>query len=338
MAAEIQNVTNSGFFSAPAIAMKDSHKKPVFIDVGSDFRALSVGVLNHILMKIRVNSSLLKVLLEKHFLYFPHHRPVMPGLNTPAERMQHVMKYVRLGELVAALAKTLEKMAFNELYARGLYSSAGALCKDAPYMSQHSIAALAHALNMPIEVQVIERAKTLSQRIFYNRKDASTTAIELRLQEGLYTVGVSATLRERFITSQSLLVRSVLTPVLDEAAVKEVIDTLPELIAAERKEVDVVFEATYKRLAAMVVAGELTQQQLLDVYVRGITSSNDFSRRGVTRLSHPHSLPDGHEVAFIKELVYGLAEAVSYGERTEGELFTHLDEVQQNQSSHAARV
>jgi len=337
MAAEIQKVTNSGFFSAPAIVIKGTHKKPVFINVGGDFRALSVGVLNHVLMNVRVNSIPLKVLLEKYFLYFPLHRPVMPGLITPAERMQYLMKHVRLSDLVAALATTLEKMAFNELYARGLYSSAKVLCKDAPHMSQHCIAALAHTLNMPIEVQVIERAKTLPLRLFYNRKDASTTAIILRLQEGLYTVGIAPTLSERFIISQSLAARSVLTPVLDEAKEQEAIEALPKLIAAECAEVEAVFVRTYKRLAAMVVAGELTQQQLLDVYVKGVTSSNDFSRRGVTSFSHPHSIPDGHDVAFIKELVYGLAEMVSYGERTEGELFTHLDEVQQNQSSHAAR-
>ena len=175
MAEPSQRFINHSFFLSPGIASEVLSKvgaKRVFVDVGGNgdcgFRAIAAGLLDYFLMHPRMNGELLNKVLSSHFSYFPTHRTTMPGLVKASERMERLIKQVRMTELLPAMAYTLRQLAVTELCENpALYRGAfidrhetttpEEMRKPTTWIDESSIAALARALAMPIEVQIVER-------------------------------------------------------------------------------------------------------------------------------------------------------------------------------------
>ena len=354
-----QPYVNHGFFSSPEPTAVDTYGlKSSFVDVGGNgdcgFRAVAAGLIDHFLRHPRMNTELLNKILASHFSYFPAHRTTLPGLVTAAERMQQLIKDVRMGELVQAAAYTLRQIAVTEMSTHPeLYRGAfverneGTTPLDmrmaTTWIDESSIAALANALSISIEVQVVERGKTLPMRLRYNDLGAGTPPVVMQLQNGHYTPRVS--LVERFTSVNSYCGRT-LQPVNTIADDPD----LPEIYAAiarEDKRLVVAFDNAYDRLAVMVAAGELNKDDLLAMYVKGMVASDYLSGRiahvciehgnqhffdaiiRAQRGVQQESRPAGDNDRFIvDELVHALARAITIGQMSADNIFLPIDEKQ----------
>ena len=105
------------------------------------------------------------------------------------------------------------------------------------------------------------------------------------------------------------------------------------------------FESTKNLLNAMVNAGELTKNDLLDLYIKKRTQSDYLKGRMhaagkehygtqrifevISRATTPEVVAPflgGHDKLVTDELVHAIARAISIGDMTAEEVFTNLDE------------
>jgi hypothetical protein len=364
-----QRYVNHGFFSSQEPTAVDTYEiKPAFIDVGGNgdcgFRAVAAGLIDNFLQHPRMNADLLNKVLACYFSYFPAHRTTLPGLVTAAERMQQLIKDVRMGDLISAAAYTLRQIAVTEMCThperyRGAFvernegTTPEDMRKSTTWIDESSIAALANALAISIEVQVVERGKTLPMRLRYNDLGAGTPPVVMQLKNGHYTPRVS--LVERFTSVNSQCVRKV-QPVNTVTADPE----LPEIyatIAREDERLVVAFENAYDRLALMVAAGELSKDDLLAMYVKGMADSDYLSGR-ITHVCIEHgnqhffdaiiraqrgspqdsSPTSGNDKVIVDELIHALARAFTIGQMSADHVFASIDEKQDVSACGASQV
>lgn len=342
----IGNHATPGFFKKPVanpLGTADASKKPILVDVGGNgdcgFRAAAAGFIDNFISNKRIKSELLNKVLFHHFGYFPDQRLVAPGLLTPAERMQQLIKHVAMPELVKALAYTFRQLAVDELVAnpaqyRGAFANRteqtepATMRKPSTWIDESAIAALAQALNLPIEVKVVERGKELPMRLQYNAM-ATKPGVSMQLQAGHYIP---------FLTHAADF-SGVKAPSVNVTKPVEPVDTndrnLPEilaLIAEDDQRMLDSFDNTHHRLTAMVNAGELTKADLLAMYIKGMANSDylqgrvkyvgiehgsqDFFEKVISaakRGTDIVSLPHDHDEQIVQELVHGIARATSIG-------------------------
>ena len=363
MPSEIQKKNQNWFFNSQpdhAVAPATLDKKPVFVDVGGNgdcgFRAVAAGIIDHFLMHPRLmNNDFLKKILDLHFGYFPEHRTTMPGLVTAAERMLQLTKQLRMNTLIQTLSYSLRQMAVNELCAhpdvyRGAFihqnehTTPEQMRKASTWIDESSIAALANALAMPIEVHVVERVKTLPMRLVYNATAKGAPPVVIQLQSGHYVPRV--TLGERFTSVLSQPVRGLL-PVMDHVKQDQGMADIFAIIALEDERLLKTFETTYKKLSTMVAAHEFGKNDLLDAYVTGISCSDylegrttcvsieqgsqhffDTISRAKAGFANATNPADDHEKAITNELIHALARAVSIGQMSEDHIFGRIEQSQ----------
>ena len=352
--------SNQGFFNhstAPSQADK-TEQKPIFLDVegalDDGFPAIAAGLINNFLMHPKANSALINQILPHHYTYFPTHKSNLPGLVTAVERMQQLMKYVRMDELVQTLAYTLRQIAVMEMCkSPHLYRAAfvdhpegGITPKEmrrpSVALGECGIAALADALECPIEVLVVDRIKTAPLRLHYHAMSGGPSPIILKLQDRRYEPRV--TLKDRFAAIGSLPSRT-LQPMTDTSVVDPSLSEIIVAIDAEDELLIERFEDAYRRLAVMVAAGELNKDTLMALYVKGI-GIVEASSRSALYVTTEHGTQDffdaviraqrgaqkdhlpikGHEQQLIDELVHALARAIAVGKMPAALVFAQLDE------------
>ena len=364
MSSEIQKMNNHWFFNNPSnhsVAPLSLDKKTIFVDVGGNgdcgFRAVAAGIIDNFLMHPRMmNAEFLKKLLDLHFKLFPEQQTTMPGLVTYAERMQQLIKQTRMGVLIQTLSYSLRQVAVHEMCThpelyRGAFvqqneqTTPEEMRKPTTWIDESSIAALAKALDMPIEVHVVEQVKTLAMRLIYNETAKGAPPIVIQLQSGHYVPHV--TMSERFTNMQSQPVRA-LQPVIDDTINDRSLSEIHAIIALEDERLLRAFENMCAKLSTMVAAGEIRKEHLLDVYVKGIANSDYLDGRGAcvskeqgnqhffqtiarakTGLSNAINPADDHDKAITKELVHALARAVSIGQMSEDHVFGHIEHLQE---------
>ena len=351
--------SNQGFFNqttAPAHT-ENAEQKPVFLDVegalDDAFPAIAAGLINNFLMHPKVNSALINQILPHHYTYFPTHKSNLPGLVTAIERMQQLMKYVRMDELVQTLAYTLRQMAVSAMCKTPhLYRAAfvdhpeGGIApkemrRPSVALGECGIAALADALECTIEVQVVERVKTAPMRLHYHKMSGGPSPIILKLQDRRYEPRVL--LKDRFAALGSLPSRT-LQPVVDSSVVDPSLSDIVFDIEEEDELLIERFEDAYRRLAVMVAAGELNKDTLIALYVKGIGTLDAESRPTYVTTEHGTQqffdavlraqrgaqkdlLPiKGHEQQLVDELVHALARAIAVGRMPAALVFAQLDE------------
>lgn len=349
---------STGFFPAPnrsSVRTSKSHKKPVFVNVGGNgdcgFRSIAAGIIDNFLTHPRANSDLLAKILGQHFNFFPEHKPTLPGLVTATERLTHVIKHVRMGELLPSLAYTLRQMAVTEMCEhparyRGAFvdNNEGTTPADmrqaATWIDESSIAALANVLALPIEVEVVSRVKTLPMRLRYNESESGNSPVVIQLQGGHYIPQVTSS--EMFTPVSSQPAR-VITPATEKQAEDRSLAEIHAAIAVEDKRLVDTFEETHHRLMTMVIAGELSKQDLLSMYVKGMANSDYLVGRvayvgvehgnqhffdailNTQRGNAQEAISTGDE-AIMTELVHALARAITIGQMNADELFAHVED------------
>jgi hypothetical protein len=339
------------------------NKEAVFVDVGGTgdcgFRSVAAGLIDNFITHPSVFPvELLKQVLEAHFNYFPKHRTDLPGLVKPSDRMNQLIINLSMGELVQSMAYTLRQLAVGELCRhpelyRGAFvngheqTSPDEMRKPSTWIDESSIAALANVLNMPIEVIVAHREDALSMRLHYNPQ-AENLSVAVKLQGCHYIPRVIAS--ERFNRAKSQTVH--LLPVVRESTVND--PTLPEIlerIAKDDRNLVRVFEDTSKNLALKVKMGDLSQDDLLTMYVNAMGDSDYLAGR-VNYVGIEHGNQDFFNAVFqsqagfksslqltgttdslTDELVHALARAVSIGQMNPEQLFAPIDSDADQQAS-----
>lgn len=353
-----------GFFENFSESKADKGlKKPTYVNVGGTgdcgFRAVAAGLIDNFLTHPHLNPELLAKVLAKHFTYFPAHRIAIPGLVTPGERMHFMIQQIRMGELVQSLAYTLRQIAVDALCANpelypGAFVDEARQDKVSPeymrrpttYIDESSIAALANALKMPIKVRVVEVGKELPLSFCYNQEStnpATNPEVGIRLKSQHYVPLVYAA--DRFTPVAARPAQMLKPSTLADNTVRD--PDLPAIlmrIDEENKRLVSDFEAAKNLLNTMVSAGELTKNNLLDIYIKQRPQSDYLKGRmyaagkehygtqrifeAISRATTPEVVEPflgGHDKLVTDELVHAIARAISIGDMTADDVFTVLD-------------
>ena len=354
-----------GFFENYSEGKVDKDlRKPTYVNVGGmgdcGFRSVAAGIIDNFLAHPHLNPELLAKVLARHFTYFPSHRIAIPGLVTPGERMHYMIQQIRMGELVQSLAYTLRQIAVDALCANPeLYPGAFVgeaqqekvspeyMRRPATYIDESSIAALAETLKMPIKVRMVEAGKELPLSFCYSQESmnpATNPEVGIRLKNQHYVPLVYAP--DRF-TQVAARPAQMLKPstVADSKVCDPDLAAILVRVEEENKRLVSDFESTKNLLNAMVNAGELTKNDLLDLYIKKRTQSDYLKGRMhaagkehygtqrifevISRATTPEVVAPflgGHDKLVTDELVHAIARAISIGDMTAEEVFTNLDE------------
>ena len=269
--------------------------------------------------------------------------------------MEQLIKSVRVGELLQSMAYTLRQISVTEMCAhpefyRGAFvdrnegTTPEDMRKPTTWIDESSIAALAKAMAVSIEVQVVERVKSLPMRLRYNETSTDVApAVVMQLKNGHYIPRVSSNC---FSAVNTRLART-LSPVTNGSPQDPSLTEIYSAIALEDKRLNETFESTHRRLATMVSAGELSKDDLLSCYIKGMASSDYLSGRvahvsvehgnqyffdainRVQQTTHKGSLRRGdYDQQITDELIHALARAMTIGQMSSESVFAQIDEAQ----------
>lgn len=365
MPVEYEKTERPSFFSARnhiASPVKGA-RSAEFIDVGGNrdslFRSVAAAVIDNFLTRPRKqNNEFLSKLLSAYYLYFPQYRSSMPGLVTTADRMQQLINRMPMGELVQTIAYVLRQIAVTELCSKPLLyrsafiemhennSSVEAMREQGTRIDESVLAALSYTLSMPIEVQVVERLKTLPLRRHYNLIDDTQVQPVIIKRAGIHFYEPQITSTERFLSVGTQLSRSI-QPVKNLEVNDPSLSELLVKIAEEDKRLVKSFEDRYRQLSLMVEAQELDLEKLLAIYVKGMSQSEDLLGRvacvsaehgnqaffdTILRAQHGEShavnTTKTHDKAIVNELIHAIARALTIGQMSEDKVFAEIEATQ----------
>ncbi len=339
-----------GLFSQPSVVAKSR----TIVNVGGNgdcgFRSIAAGLIDNFIAFPHLNKTLLSKVLRRHFEYYPRHRPQMVGLATPNQLMDLVLKKVATPELIQSIAYTLRQFAVDEMIENPVkypgafvqhneQTSPAEMRNSQTWIDESSISALAKTLDVPVEVRLITSGKELaSPPLKYNSQanhSATNPSIVIELERQHYRPRL---LNPDVFKSNVYESKPVLQPVNKAVADCDMPEILRK-IAAEEKRTVAEFEGTRDLLTTMVGAGELTKKNLLDLYIKGMGTSDylkgrvkyvdqehqsDFFSRAIAQLPS-HSPSQMHDDAIVAELVYALARAISVGHMRAEDVFTQME-------------
>ena len=177
----------------------------------------------------------------------------------------------------------------------------------------------------PVDVLLGDNNHTLRKRLRYN-EDLVNPAVTMRLQGDHYIPFVLNSERFGLVKSQT---ERVLQSQVDHKVVDPSLSDILIKIAAEDKRLIMAFEATYHRLTFMVANEELSKDDLLAIYIKGMGTSDYLSKR-----SKHASVEHGHQDFFnlilnaqkgetsvmalddrqnVNELIHAISRAISIG-------------------------
>jgi hypothetical protein len=279
-------------------------------------------------------SDMVQKVLVQYKRYFPEHSSLSEHL-TPHERLQHLVKKMGLHGLVHTLDYVLRQMAVDEVSSnpslyRGAFvvqdegTSPASMRKRDTWIDETLITALSNVLNTPIEVNAVLPGKTLPLRLTYN-SEAPNPKLHIQL-EGKHYVALVAH-PHRFSPEEGRSVR-----VTEPVNVSTQDKSLPEIlkiIAEDDIRQEQLFKTTQHRLKTMVAAGELTQTDLLQIYVQEMPGSDYLQGRGKyidkemksQAFSHAlqryqnNAIDQGSEEHYLThELIHAIARGISVGQ------------------------
>jgi OTU-like cysteine protease len=317
-------MTRSSFFSTPVIPAEQPEPKLV-VNVGGagdcGFRAAAAAMIDNILTKPRANQELAKKLLALHDKYFHEdHRKRAARLFKPSEQIVALTETpTKRALFLSQLAWVLRQVAVDyQVHPDHQERYIGAFIKEnegtepqkmrqqETWIDESAIDALARAMDLKIEVKVVEPGNELFSRssLSYDpsstEKPASSSPIVLQLQNKHYMPLVNNP--PYFEGMKPVPVNPIATNEKDP----ELAEILANVAAAEQRLLDE-YNKTIKRLTAMVNARELTKADLLDIYIKGMDTSDYLTGRiKYAGIEHGHQ----HFFEAIKNARYGLAPVV----------------------------
>lgn len=356
----------SGFFTRQqSVAVKPQmavSTKLSFVNVGGTgdcgFRSVAACLIDDFLFNRRaLNQKLFTELLARYFDYFPQAQPFG---RTALERMENMVRSpLAMAECTRRLAYVLRQIAVDELCEnpenyRSAFITNNRLDEEITFeqrrkestpIDESLIAALSNRLELPIEVQVVTATKELPLRLQYNVSPGEKPPVVMQLQHGHYISGVSQPARFKSIREQQVNmlplqpVTSVLTqdPPLSEVLAR---------IKAEDGRLLAKFNHTTHQLVAMVNAGEVSKDDLIAIYVKGLAKRDDSQGRvkyvgvehgnqrffEVISNTKPelgtkavHLSCDSYNEQIINELIDAIARAISVGQLDPAIVFAQIE-------------
>ena len=338
-----------------------SKSKLTYVNVGGNgdcgFRSVAAAMINNALfIKSSANQALAKKLLDLHAAYFEQ-RPTRP-LLTAVQRLDELLKLPTYrAQFLVELAYVLRQKAVDELSANpenypGAFvagnenTSPQDMRLQSTWIDESAIAALAKTLEVPIEVRVVEPTKELHAnqkkwRRNYNFEQdnsrsepalvsQSASPIIMQLQGNHYIPKVNN--EEFFKSINRFHVEPLNSKIAANSNDPELEEVLAKIALSDQKILEE-FQSTVKRLTAMVQAGEITKENLIDIYIKSLKNSDYLQGRikyvgieqgnqhffeaiearksGVKPIS---PLPaQSHDESIVKELIHALARGVSIG-------------------------
>lgn len=323
------------------------------------FRSVAAGFIDNFLMHSHFSVELLNKVFSRHFVYYPQHRPQLTGLMTAGDTMMRLLADVSRPELIQTLAFTLRQMAVDEMVAhpakyRGAFvhdheqTSPEFMRDPATWIDESSIFALAYALDMPIEVRVVESGKELSlPPLNYPpgiKVSATKPKVVLALEAGHYRpelLDPSSFKSDIYDTFPEI--KAIIS---DQVADPELPDIL-QMIAVEEERQVAEFETLRNNLRCMLSDGTLTKNRLLELYVKGMANSDYLqgrmhhvdkerghsyfssaldSAQGVDKVTHSPSNTYDEDVC--AELVHAIARAICIGHMCADDVYAQIDHQQ----------
>ncbi len=323
------------------------------------FRSVAAGFIDNFLMHSHFSIDLLNKVFSRHFVYFPQHRPQMSGLTTVSNMMTRLLADVSKTELIQTMAFTLRQLAVDEMVARpekyrGAFIQAHeqtspALMRDpTTKIDDSSLLALAYALDMPIEVRVVASGKELYfPSLNYPpgiKVSATKPKVVIELKAGHYRPELldpsafKSDIYDTFSEVKPTLGRPVADPELSEILLR---------IEIEEQRLIAEFEGLRNNLNHMLKDGTLTKNKLLELYIKGMPTSDYLQGRvrhvdeeqghsyfssaldsapgvGQDRHSPLHTYDEDVSV----ELVHAIARAISLGHMSADDVYAQIDQQQ----------
>ncbi len=333
------------FFSNMTQPPLSETKHGAFIDVGGagdcGFRAIAAGLIElystHSLIQGR--DALLQSLLTRYVSLFPTHTH-QSTIVTPTQRLQQLKKRVPWHQLIGEIAFTLRQIAVDELCAHperypGAFvgehegTSPSVMRKMETWIDESSLAALSNALHLPVTVQVVDGSKSLAHQFQYNT-DENHRGVLIRLEKSHYT----PYLRENASQGSPNQTPSIVAAT-DEQAFNRSLPEILMIIAQDQQRMKEKFESIFETLEAQMrlssEQGGLNKQDLLDIYVKGMRTSDYLQGRvhyagmesgtqhffdaikkhePTSRYSNTSSQ---HDAYVVHELIHAIARAISIG-------------------------
>ncbi len=353
-----RSIPSQRFFTADKRAPKSEQSSSLqLVDVGGNgdcgFRAVTAGLLDYVRFNSRVNDNVLKKLLRYYFRYYPQHQPEQAYL-TAKERVEILMRNVPLPELINTMAYALRQMAVDTMVAHpGMYrgafvheheeTSPSDMRKPLTWIDENALAALANEMDMTISVSVVGQQRELPLRLEYNRTENPSVGkpeIAIQLNKEHYMPKVHHPELFNPITQRQA---RQMNPA-NVAIADPDMDTILKNIKQHDQQMLDSYHATKKSIQSAVDAGELSKDELMGLYISGMSHS-DYLQGRVKQIGLEHGTQDffqtletyqnassaekqpaDHNDRIVKELIHALARAVSIGQISEDKLFISVEE------------
>jgi len=355
-----QHAPNATFFREnlnPSLNQKPGKEMAGIVDLGGTgdcgFRAVAAGIIDNVYKNQHNSHALFSRLMKEYGSKYPL-PSLNPGLYTPQERSMQILKSMRSGyemsQFIIRLAYILRQLAVNEMVDypekyRGAFvgdhesTSPLEMRKPDTWIDESAIAALANALDLPIQVKVTEFGKELFKRDGYgpNKANAKTEPVVIQLQSKHYRAEVSNTALFNGMNGQLINTQSVLSP-QEPVADPDMPEIFAKIAKADKALIDD-FEKNVRRLKTMFDCKEITKETLLDIYIAGMADSDylrgriryvgmengnqSFFEEAINQKSvgQPVVISKQYEAQLVNELVHAIARAVSIGQLDESTMF-----------------
>jgi len=358
-------VSTQARFFTPELRSKEVAQSPktrTLVDLGGQgdcgFRAIAAGIIDNASTHPRMHSELLSKLVSTYaIIIFPNDRMEDEKLATPNDIMKGLIKKSNTSQLVVKLALVLRQIAVDELVAhpvkyRGAFvanhedTSPEVMRKADTWIDESSIAALAEALTMPIEVQMVEKRKELPMTLYYQAESEQVVKCPRVVVQNCGNHYMAKVMNPALFQSTVHV-----SPNIDALQLSDSVDNDPKLadimqaIAEDDKKISEQFTNVGQRLYAMLEADEITTGSLLDLYITGMPTS-DYLKGPVHHVGLEYGNTaffdalDGaidnhneHESQITTELVHAIARAISIGHMNEETVFEQLNTSQGTKSS-----
>lgn len=267
----------NGFFNNAPAKENKLEKASLYIDVGGEpFHALATALVDCFKSSSRANEAAIKIILEQFYTFYPKYRISQPYL-TPSERILMLVKNIRASELIECLSNVLRHITVDELYAnplnyREVFEGLSAdTSKD--YFRQpttklplSAFNALSKALDLTIHFSIIEPGKELRKKVVFSSGDPEVSKFAVCIQVQGETYFPQVTNKQDFTFVGHLAVRLPKSIALATHEEETLVDIL-HIIAEDNKRLTDLFGQHCRTLFSMVSAGELSKEQLINLYI-----------------------------------------------------------------------
>lgn len=294
-------------------------------------KAVAAALLDQCFIHPWLNRELLRLITARHAMYYPASNISFDRNKTPAESLTQAIKKTSLHVLIAQLGETFEQIAVQELNASMVY-----LAHDIPQTSRKNhtrLAALANALQLPIQLQLIDQAHDLPLYIEYQREaenSVSNPLLRIQYCNHLYQPFLHV-LKQH--TKPRFEQKTIMGELASDTTGHQ--EQRNRLMSKLREHCDTLTRLTHQ--------GHLNQSDLIQLYIRYMSTeikanpSYIGTEHGLQSFfedmaPHQHIVdpaleqPGNHSSALKQELIQALARAITVGQMDMHKVVEHIEQ------------